>query len=179
MDHDAFLGPLTEHPDDDATLLVYADWLEDHGEPGRAAFLRAQERSRRLTHSRRGFLTACREAIALGTRLPPDWLRIVSRPRLLGTAWAGRDSHGDFDIFRFDAKAALTYSSEVAEGEWDKGEWVQVGPLVLLSFNDHYADYEGLIGGQRIRGWAANISGAHWNWEVRRMSEARARRLAD
>jgi uncharacterized protein (TIGR02996 family) len=68
MDHNAFLGPLTEHPDDAATLLVYADWLEDHGEPGRAAFLRAQERSRRLTHSRRGFLTACREAIALGTR---------------------------------------------------------------------------------------------------------------
>src|SRR5687767_2318898 len=104
MDHSAFLGPLAEDPDDDATLLVYADWLEDHGEVGRAAFLRAQEGSRRLTHSRRNFLKACREAIALGTRLPPEWLRVVSRPRLLGTLWAGRDSQGDVDIFRFDAE---------------------------------------------------------------------------
>jgi uncharacterized protein (TIGR02996 family) len=179
MDHDAFLGPLTEHPDDDATLLVYADWLEDHGEPGRAAFLRAQERSRRLTHSRRGFLTACREAIALGTRLPPEWLRIVSRPHLLGTLYAGRDSEDDLHIIRFDAAGVLSYSREADVGKWNKGEWMQVGPLVMMSMNNHFADYEGLIGGQRIRGWAANISGAHWNWEVRRMSEARARRLAD
>jgi uncharacterized protein (TIGR02996 family) len=177
MDQDAFLGPLTENPDDDATLLVYADWLEDHGEPGRAAFLRGQERSRRLTHSRRGFLKACRETIALGTRLPPEWLRVVSRPRLLGTLWAGRDSQDDFDIFRFDAGGVLSYSTVPEEDDWSKGEWVQVGPLVMLSFNDHFADYEGLIGGQRIRGWAANV-GDHWTWEVRRMSEARARRLA-
>jgi uncharacterized protein (TIGR02996 family) len=39
---DAFLADILEHPDDDAPRLVYADWLDDHGEPDRAAFIRAQ-----------------------------------------------------------------------------------------------------------------------------------------
>jgi uncharacterized protein (TIGR02996 family) len=38
----AFLADIVEHPDDDAPRLVYADWLEDNGDPQRAEFIRTQ-----------------------------------------------------------------------------------------------------------------------------------------
>lgn len=38
----AFLKDIVEHPDDDGPRLVYADWCDDHGDPDRAAFVRAQ-----------------------------------------------------------------------------------------------------------------------------------------
>src|SRR5262249_5473597 len=43
MTHDeAFLEDIAEHPDDDAPRLIYADWLDDHGDPARAEFIRVQ-----------------------------------------------------------------------------------------------------------------------------------------
>ena len=40
--HDGFLAAIREHPDDDAPRLIYADWLDEHGEPERAEFIRLQ-----------------------------------------------------------------------------------------------------------------------------------------
>ncbi len=37
-----FLADIIEHPDDDTPRLIYADWLEDHGEPERGEFIRVQ-----------------------------------------------------------------------------------------------------------------------------------------
>jgi uncharacterized protein (TIGR02996 family) len=39
---DAFLQAIIENPDDDTPRLVYADWLEEHGDPDRAEFIRVQ-----------------------------------------------------------------------------------------------------------------------------------------
>jgi uncharacterized protein (TIGR02996 family) len=39
---DAFLEAITEQPDDDAVRLVFADWLEENGQPRRADFIRVQ-----------------------------------------------------------------------------------------------------------------------------------------
>jgi uncharacterized protein (TIGR02996 family) len=39
-----FLAEIRERPDDDAPRLVYADWLDDHGDSDRAEFVRAQVR---------------------------------------------------------------------------------------------------------------------------------------
>src|SRR5215217_4715089 len=39
---DAFLSAIREAPDDDTPRLVLADWLEDHGDPDRAEFIRVQ-----------------------------------------------------------------------------------------------------------------------------------------
>jgi uncharacterized protein (TIGR02996 family) len=39
---DAFLQAIIESPDDDTPRLVYADWLEEHGQPDRAALIRVQ-----------------------------------------------------------------------------------------------------------------------------------------
>jgi uncharacterized protein (TIGR02996 family) len=41
-DADALLRAVLTAPDDDAPRLVYADWLEEHGDPARAEFIRAQ-----------------------------------------------------------------------------------------------------------------------------------------
>ncbi|WP_371388991.1 TIGR02996 domain-containing protein, partial [Salmonella sp. M9-2] len=39
---DAFLQSIIENPDDDGPRLVYADFLEEHGQPARAALIRVQ-----------------------------------------------------------------------------------------------------------------------------------------
>jgi uncharacterized protein (TIGR02996 family) len=41
-DRAAFLRAIAENPDDDLPRLVYADWLDEHGEPARAEFIRIQ-----------------------------------------------------------------------------------------------------------------------------------------
>jgi uncharacterized protein (TIGR02996 family) len=38
----AFLDDIIAHPDDDAPRLIFADWLEEHGNPERAEFIRVQ-----------------------------------------------------------------------------------------------------------------------------------------
>lgn len=43
MTHDdAFLQAILEAPDDDTPRLIYADWLDEHGDPARAEFIRLQ-----------------------------------------------------------------------------------------------------------------------------------------
>jgi uncharacterized protein (TIGR02996 family) len=42
MTHDAFMRAIRAAPDDDGPRLVYADWLEENGEPARAEFIRVQ-----------------------------------------------------------------------------------------------------------------------------------------
>jgi uncharacterized protein (TIGR02996 family) len=45
--HQSFLEHVLDDPDDDVIRLVYADWLEEHGEAARAEFIRVQlERAR-------------------------------------------------------------------------------------------------------------------------------------
>jgi uncharacterized protein (TIGR02996 family) len=41
---DAFLQAVIESPDDDTPRLVYADWLDEHGDAARAEFIRVQVR---------------------------------------------------------------------------------------------------------------------------------------
>ena len=41
-DREALLEAVFAAPADDAPRLVYADWLDEHGEPAQAAFIRAQ-----------------------------------------------------------------------------------------------------------------------------------------
>jgi uncharacterized protein (TIGR02996 family) len=41
-DGQCLLNAIVAHPDDDTPRLVYADWLEEHGDPDRAEFIRLQ-----------------------------------------------------------------------------------------------------------------------------------------
>src|SRR5437763_6998841 len=41
-EQDALLAAVLDAPDDDAPRLVYADWLDENGQPERAEFIRVQ-----------------------------------------------------------------------------------------------------------------------------------------
>ena len=41
-DRDALFAAILAHPDEDTPRLAFADWLEEHGDPGYAAFIRKQ-----------------------------------------------------------------------------------------------------------------------------------------
>src|SRR5829696_7436743 len=41
-EREALLRAIIENPEDDAPRLVFADWLDEHGEPDRAEFIRLQ-----------------------------------------------------------------------------------------------------------------------------------------
>jgi uncharacterized protein (TIGR02996 family) len=41
-EHASFLADIDANPEDDRPRLVFADWLEDHGDPDRADFIRVQ-----------------------------------------------------------------------------------------------------------------------------------------
>ncbi len=43
-----FLADIIEHPDDDVPRLIFADWLDDNGDPDRAEFIRVQCEMARL-----------------------------------------------------------------------------------------------------------------------------------
>src|SRR5207253_1417696 len=43
-DHRLLLRAVTDQPDEDVPRLVYADWLEENGDPGRAEFIRLDVR---------------------------------------------------------------------------------------------------------------------------------------
>jgi uncharacterized protein (TIGR02996 family) len=50
MTRDDFLRAVLAAPDDDTPRLAFADWLDEHGEPERAEFIRVQCRLARLGH---------------------------------------------------------------------------------------------------------------------------------
>jgi uncharacterized protein (TIGR02996 family) len=41
-EREAFLLAICENPDDDTPRLVFADWLQEHGDEARAEFIRVQ-----------------------------------------------------------------------------------------------------------------------------------------
>src|SRR5436309_1823467 len=45
----AFLADILEHAEDDTPRLVFADWLDDHGDHDRAEFIRLQIETARLS----------------------------------------------------------------------------------------------------------------------------------
>jgi uncharacterized protein (TIGR02996 family) len=70
--HEGFLQAILETPDDEAPRLIYADWLEDNGDPRRAEFIRLQ----------------CR--LAATDESDPDRLDLLDRERELLTVYRQR-----------------------------------------------------------------------------------------
>jgi uncharacterized protein (TIGR02996 family) len=61
-----FLEAILENPDDDTARLVYADWLEEHGDSARAEFIRVQCRMGRLPRWHREWpLLSWRQSVLL------------------------------------------------------------------------------------------------------------------
>jgi uncharacterized protein (TIGR02996 family) len=60
-DRDALLRSICANPDDDAPRLIYADWLDEHGDPLQAEFIRLQIEFARCSEPSRRKLLAARE----------------------------------------------------------------------------------------------------------------------
>jgi uncharacterized protein (TIGR02996 family) len=90
MDDEGFLRAIISQPEDDATRLIYADWLEDHARPERARLIRAQCELHQLTElddtatqGRRATLAA--EVVALLKEHKTAWL--AELPYCGGVFW--------------------------------------------------------------------------------------------
>src|SRR5437867_4475006 len=74
MQPDAFLQAILDAPDDDTPRLVYADWLDEHGDSPRAEFIRVQiERSRLAADDEQRWPLQDRES-ALRKKYGSKWL---------------------------------------------------------------------------------------------------------
>jgi len=64
-DREALLAAIKAHPDADTPRLMFADWLEEHGEGERAAFIRLQ-----IEHAQRDFpLEGCEDLLRRAQQL--------------------------------------------------------------------------------------------------------------
>jgi uncharacterized protein (TIGR02996 family) len=107
-DGTALLRAIIDDPDDDAPRLIYADWLDENGDPARAAFIRAQIKLARLPQD------------------DPDRDRLVQTERTLWKAnrdawkawvpeWARVDRfhRGFVEDIRCDAEDFIAHADEV------------------------------------------------------------------
>jgi uncharacterized protein (TIGR02996 family) len=74
----AFLHRLQTHPDDDVTRLVYADWLDEQGDP-RAAYLRGEVELSSLAEGTEPYHALTLQQRELGATLDPEWLPLVGK----------------------------------------------------------------------------------------------------
>src|ERR1700735_2152995 len=92
MNADALLAEILATPDDDAPRLVFADWLEEHGDIDRATFIRLQIRQAPLdgswqlvpVYAERNELE--RQVKELLSRHEEEWLASVPRSLRKGKA---------------------------------------------------------------------------------------------
>src|SRR5262245_40022549 len=81
-EHDRLSKAVLDDPEDDTPRLIYADWLDDNGDPGRADFIRVQVERARLPEgdARHGELARregelFREGFARWEAKLPAWAR--------------------------------------------------------------------------------------------------------
>jgi uncharacterized protein (TIGR02996 family) len=83
MTGEDFLAAIRAAPEDDAPRLVYADWLEDNGDPERAEFIRAQVRMAGMSWREPGHSELEKRASRLEWDNRKRWLKGFP-PELLG-----------------------------------------------------------------------------------------------
>ena len=83
-----------------------------------------------------------------------------------GTVWKGETRPGQIFIVRFERGGILSYTSP--SGTWRNGTWKQTGNAIYLEMNQKYAEYRGVMRGDRITGEAGNVANANWTCDVKR-----------
>jgi uncharacterized protein (TIGR02996 family) len=80
---EGLLREVIDHPHDPAARLIYADWLEEHGDP-RAEFLRLEVALGEMPEDDARYADSFARLRSLWTTLDRDWLAQVSRSPVEG-----------------------------------------------------------------------------------------------
>lgn len=136
-DEAGFLHAIAEAPTEDTTRLVYADWLDEHDEPHKAAFLRAEcawasepEPTDDPPPEGARYPPALRALSDLADRVRPEWFAAVSR--------IAHEVRGLAD--RFVARVPRVKRGSVAHPIAQYGRWVGALTEVRASFIQHVGD---------------------------------------
>jgi uncharacterized protein (TIGR02996 family) len=122
----SFLAAICANPDDDTTRLVFADWLDERGDPGRAEFIRTQiERARLPDWDARYVRLLMRERVLLSQH-GANWR--AELPTIKGITWGefrrGFVSTASFDNFGlFNSAGPACWASapvEAVEVRWPR-----------------------------------------------------------
>jgi len=126
---EGFLSSLRARPDDDATRVVYADWLEERARTTESEFLRLQIALRTIAPEDPRFERLGEALRKIALQLDPTWRTVVSRAPIEGCIssvrfdfvcpkqWDALASSGLGDDIRFcgACKQFVYYSTTVAE----------------------------------------------------------------
>jgi uncharacterized protein (TIGR02996 family) len=128
----ALLGAILDAPEDDAPRLVYADWLEDHGDAAQAEFIRTQVLLAKLP-------TAAPERPGLAAReqaLLEEHCRRWAEP-LGGLHWGWRFARGFIEAIQVHS-----FHSETVPA---LARVVALAPIRMLSIPDDCPEGEALV----------------------------------
>jgi uncharacterized protein (TIGR02996 family) len=136
----AFLSQILDHPDDDTARLVFADWLEENGEPEFGRFLRAGVTLAKYRHA--PAVTSIGEDYWEGMRVLRATAETVLAAQLAaalvrpdaGFAWChmGWDAHADLVTARYaKGRTVKVTRGLVSELRIDLDEWLKVAYRVL------------------------------------------------
>lgn len=170
LTREAFLQVIIDNPDEDAPRLIYADWLEEHGESPRAEFIRIQCELARLPEDdeeRRPILQE-REWTLLSAHAK-EWL--AELPVLEGIKWDEATPIGKRDSLPCFARGFA--SSILAENEKAFQTHVEAifcaAPVTELRFNHRLKDMKMFLscsGLERLKrlSMSANFYEGRRNW---------------
>jgi uncharacterized protein (TIGR02996 family) len=117
-DDQAFLRALLASPEDDNLRLVYADWLEERGDP-RAAFLRLEVRLHQTEPGTRS-RDLCERLHQARSTLDARWLALVDRPqagwRIARTGSGGKTYGKAVPVFIHNGSYYLSTVDVYADG---------------------------------------------------------------
>jgi uncharacterized protein (TIGR02996 family) len=157
-DHDALLRAICENPREDTPRLVFADWLEENGQPERAAFIRTD-----IAMSLRDEWDADRlkwessdlpEKAALGVRMR---MWPIPDTRGKGLVWHDAWFHGGRLLRRGFPWAVLVYDLRVLRDRVT--ELFASYPIDYLAFRATLPDLTKLV----TEPWFPRISGLEWS----------------
>ncbi len=111
-DGDALRGAIIAQPDDDTLRLVYADWLDESGQPDRASFIRAQVWAAQAEP----FSPEARKHAAIAKRLldqsRPSWVKRINPWVMAAEFRRGFIEHATVNVANFPRDAAALFVTE-------------------------------------------------------------------
>ena len=168
MEYDAFLSAIIENSTDDAPRLIYADWLEEHGQSERAEFIRVQcalaaiEPKRCPNMETYGQLYGY-PIVVMGTECRKcQWCLLTKREQALYRHQPGELQCGRFavKVFRrgFIAEVTLACQDWLTHGP----QLVKMTPLEKVTLSDKHASVlsENVLAGEPF----ADGSTARMRW---------------